>query len=637
MNKVLKLALGAVMSVALVAPAFAQDNFPDVPENHWAYQALSNIKDKIVFGYPDGFYRGNRMMSRYEFAVAINQAWTKMMGMFDGVNSKIAALESSVEDLKKNTGNGGADGLQQQINELKNQVNGMAGWQKSISDLQKLSSEFEKDLAALGVDVDSMKRDMADLKSRVEALENKTTPIKIGADVNLLVLAGHSDDGMLGLMTDGTIVGREDFLGANNPTGFTRDFKVAHDVNFNFSGEVDGGIMWNADLSVGNTFGTIGAFNRMDPDTNVTAAPFGDASNTDIFFNTMYVSYDSELVGQGVGVTIGRFGHQVSKYIWQRPAYTHSYYKNEMRDNGDFYMDGIKLDFNFGAAELSAFAGRNSNLLTTAGGELNPMMLPGAGGAGIDATLGLQLNVPIGDNGDLTLAYLWQDSFDSNVLNAQQVNRRNVYGADLNFDFNNIKFVGSFAQTDIAYNTSNVLNSDNTAWEAGLGYTGNAFDLTGGYRRVERNFMANGAWGRIGTLWNPTNIEGFNVKLKFAPSEGLNFYAKGEFLEAIDAGAGAWAVSSDDKAYTYTLGLGYKLSNAFDLGLKYENVKFDYNAGTDPEMNWYSLMLGYNMAENAKLMFTYIYSDVDFKGRNIGGLAGVYKGGLLGTQLNIKF
>ena len=47
------------------------------------------------------------------------------------------------------------------------------------------------------------------------------------------------------------------------------------------------------------------------------------------------------------------------------------------------------------------------------------------------------------------------------------------------------------------------------------------------------------------------------------------------------------------------------------------------------------------MAENAKLMFTYIYSDADFKGRMIpagsGYYSGVYKGGLLGTQLSIKF
>lgn len=632
MNKVLKLALGAVLGVALVTPAFAQDNFPDVPENHWAYGALSNLKDKVLFGYPDGFYRGSRMMSRYEFAVGINQVWTRMNSMFQGVDEKLAALERMIRDNPG--GQVDVSALERQIAELRQQVQGMQGWQKSIEDLQKLSSEFERELAALGVDVDAMKRDISDLKSRVEALENRTTPIKIGATVNALILAGHSDDNLHGILPDGTIVGREDFNGLDNRAGFTRDFKVVHDINFNFSGETDGGIKWNADLAVGNALGTIGAYNNPG-----AGAGFGDAANTDIYFNTAYVSYDSSLVGQGVGVTIGRFGHQVGKYLWQRPAYSADYYQNEFRNNGDWYLDGLALDFNFGAAVLKAFAGRNSNLLTTNGAELNGSFLPGAGNAQYDATLGLQLNVPIGDNGDVTLAYLWQDSFDTNVLNGQAVNRRSVYGADLNFGFGAIAFSGSFAKSDISYNTSNVIDRDNTAWEAGLKYSGGSFDLAGGYRRVEENFQADGSWGRLGLLWNPTNIEGFHAGLKFRPSSDLSIYAKGEFVEAINGGgAGGWAVANNDEIYTYKVGVDYKLSNAFDLGLKYEHAKFDYNTGSDPELNWYTLRLGYNMAENAKLVFTYIYSDVDLKGRGPGfGLANQYKGGFLGTQLSVKF
>lgn len=634
MNKVLKIALGAVLSVALVAPAFAQDNFPDVPENHWAYQAMSNLKDKVLFGYPDGFVRGARMMSRYEFAVAINQLWTKMMGMFEGVDSKISAMQDQLNNMKPGGGDNGA--LQKQLDDLKNQVDGMKGWGSSISDLQKLSGEFEKELASLGVDVDAMKKDMADVKSRLTALENKSNAVNIGASVDMLILAGHSKDGMFGLLPDGTIVGRNDFGGLNHPTGFTRDFKVVHNVDLNLSGGTDSGVKWNADLGIGNTFGTFGDLNTNS--ANAGGAPFGDRANTDVVFNTMYVTYNSELVGQGVGVKVGRFGKQVGEYLWQRPAYSADYYQNALRDSGDWYMDGVQLDFKFGPAALQVFGGRNSNLLTTNGGEINPSVLPSDNGlAPVDATLGLQLNVPIGETGDVTLAYLWQDSFSQDTIGASQVNRRNVYGADANLMFNNIKFHGSFAQTDISYNTSNVVNSDNTAWSAGLGFKAAGFDIDAGYRRVEKNFAADGAWGRFGTLWNPTNFEGFNVGVSFNPSADLHVYGKGEFVEAIDAGAGGWAVADNDKVNTYTIGLGYKLSNAFDLGLKYENATFDYNTGTDPALNWYTVALGYNLDTNAKLMFTYIYSDADYKGRTIGTMAGQYKGGLLGTQLSVKF
>ena len=92
----LKYALGAVLSVSLAVPAVAQ-NFPDVPDNHWAYEALSNLRNKVLFGYPDGLYRGNRPMSRYEFAVAINQLHQMAMGKVAGLEDQIDALSGKVD------------------------------------------------------------------------------------------------------------------------------------------------------------------------------------------------------------------------------------------------------------------------------------------------------------------------------------------------------------------------------------------------------------------------------------------------------------------------------------------------------------------------------------------------------------
>ena len=49
--------------------------FPDVPENHWAYAMVQDLAYKgIVVGYPDGNYQGNRTLTRYEFAVALDRA-----------------------------------------------------------------------------------------------------------------------------------------------------------------------------------------------------------------------------------------------------------------------------------------------------------------------------------------------------------------------------------------------------------------------------------------------------------------------------------------------------------------------------------------------------------------------------------
>ena len=49
--------------------------FPDVPENHWAYMMVQDLAYKgIVVGYPDNNFSGDRTLTRYEFAVALDRA-----------------------------------------------------------------------------------------------------------------------------------------------------------------------------------------------------------------------------------------------------------------------------------------------------------------------------------------------------------------------------------------------------------------------------------------------------------------------------------------------------------------------------------------------------------------------------------
>ena len=49
--------------------------FPDVPENHWAYEAVAAMaKSGLVKGYPDGEFKGDRNMTRYEFAQIVYNA-----------------------------------------------------------------------------------------------------------------------------------------------------------------------------------------------------------------------------------------------------------------------------------------------------------------------------------------------------------------------------------------------------------------------------------------------------------------------------------------------------------------------------------------------------------------------------------
>ena len=53
----------------------AEQLFPDVPQNHWAYEYVNGLIAKgIIEGYPDGTFGGDRAMTRYEFAAMLFRA-----------------------------------------------------------------------------------------------------------------------------------------------------------------------------------------------------------------------------------------------------------------------------------------------------------------------------------------------------------------------------------------------------------------------------------------------------------------------------------------------------------------------------------------------------------------------------------
>ena len=57
------------------SPAAQNVDFPDVPKDHWAYTYVKTLADRgYLKGYPDGEFKGNRTMTRYEYAAIIYRA-----------------------------------------------------------------------------------------------------------------------------------------------------------------------------------------------------------------------------------------------------------------------------------------------------------------------------------------------------------------------------------------------------------------------------------------------------------------------------------------------------------------------------------------------------------------------------------
>ncbi|NJL97334.1 MAG: iron uptake porin [Synechococcaceae cyanobacterium SM2_3_2] len=156
------------------APAMAQASGPvtaiselsDVQPTDWAFQALQSLVERYgcIAGYPDRTYRGNRAMTRFEFAAGMNAC-------LDRINELIAA------------------GLADKVS------------REDLATLQRLQEEFAAELAALRGRVDILEADVADLRSKIF---NPVT--KLNAQViTALVGAGLTEDRVDGngnLITD---------------------------------------------------------------------------------------------------------------------------------------------------------------------------------------------------------------------------------------------------------------------------------------------------------------------------------------------------------------------------------------------------------------------------------------------------
>ena len=111
------LALAAVAALTAGVSAYAANPFSDVTADDWAYQAVSDLSVQgVVEGYPDGTFKGERNMTRYELA----QIVARLMAKEDQLNAEqqatldklageyadeLANLGVRVSNLEKKVGN----------------------------------------------------------------------------------------------------------------------------------------------------------------------------------------------------------------------------------------------------------------------------------------------------------------------------------------------------------------------------------------------------------------------------------------------------------------------------------------------------------------------------------------------------
>jgi hypothetical protein len=112
----------------------------DVKPSDWAYETLDTLIQRYgaVIGYPDARYRGNRAMSRSEFAAALNQAFPK-------VDLSVFATQKDLEDLRKLTRE-----FSQELDEIKGRLDRLEKVIQPFSTTTRLNGEVLFSVSGVG-------------------------------------------------------------------------------------------------------------------------------------------------------------------------------------------------------------------------------------------------------------------------------------------------------------------------------------------------------------------------------------------------------------------------------------------------------------------------------------------------------
>ncbi|HEX9247705.1 MAG TPA: S-layer homology domain-containing protein [bacterium] len=301
------MAVATVLVFAMISPAFAQP-FADTPTNHWAYDAIAELAAKgLVEGYPDGTFKGDRAMTRYEMAMVV------------------ARLLARIESIQIPT----------PAPAMKPEVTG-----SDIQSIQRLVNEFRAELAAKNVRLTAVEEELNAMKAKLSNVRI-TGGLRFREDLNQVasgaVLTGNNNP-----QTGNTPAG-------NNPRGnrprweakLGFDSSVAPDLHFIMAlTTAQGYQFWNSSNATGFNAGQNGqpqqgAFGSIDSAFLDWKVPWlGDT--TEIWFGRF--GQDTPCGGGCYPVQFGPFGllFNTGGDTWEDSTF----------DSGFNLADGLKVAVN---------------------------------------------------------------------------------------------------------------------------------------------------------------------------------------------------------------------------------------------------------------------------------------------------
>jgi polyhydroxyalkanoate synthesis regulator phasin len=502
------------------------------------------------------------------------------------------------------------EAVRNQVAALQQRVAAITVSPEDIQTLRRLINEFRDELATLGVDVDEMRKDLDALTQRVVALEEKIGKFSVSG-IATYIARGEKPKDVTNPPTDlnGVALNPHKKFLEGLFTGYDADVNMGFKVNPTTDIAL---AIWGRDW---------------------TAAPRQDVAS-------IYKLYLTTTPMENAKLTVGKFPFQLTPYTLKL-ADPDVYTVIPKFDEGNYIVSGGKLDLAVKPAKVSLFAAQNTTLIDTEKWipkvvlEVNYTTTPPTiTKATFDQFAGARVELP----NLIELVPTFGVTYYQAGLSGANNPRAQVLGADIVLapPVKNLSIAAQYAQYKTKDDTGSKIKDDNKAFDAAVSYAvTNDIKVKAGYKKVERNFMAPGYWGRI--LWesNPKDIKGPYAGVSYAVMKGLALDISAG-LYKIDKGGGSILyttnTASGDKVNHYLAQVKYALTPKIGLQLGYEYGQYKTTSATD-KLGYLTLGVSYELSKDAA--FNLLYQNIDLK-PDAAGLA-EQKGDLIVTQVSVKF
>lgn len=175
--------LAVVMALVLLLAVASFASYPDVDPDHWAYESVMNVTNAGLFeGYPDGTFKGNQAMTRYEYAMVVN----RFLRYVDRADSRLEEL------IYSHVGTGVPANFAEFEGKLNAQAQEILALKRRVTDLEVTTKLLGQSIAKQATRVAALEKEIVDLEfsasvafdqidaniARLDMIEDKIEDVK---------------------------------------------------------------------------------------------------------------------------------------------------------------------------------------------------------------------------------------------------------------------------------------------------------------------------------------------------------------------------------------------------------------------------------------------------------------------------